>query len=327
MIRPAEAADAALEASVVGSFSRIGLWARSRLLPEFTTGDRATLEGQTVVITGATSGIGHAAATALARLGAAVHFLARDPARAAGARRRIAAASGSQQVSYGLADLDDPDSVRVFAGHYLSTHDRLDILIHNAGAIHPRYQTNGAGTELTAAGQVVAPFLLTSLLLPALLAAGRSRVITVSSAGMYTQRLDPAVVQMPATGYRGVTAYARAKRAQVALSREWARRLAGTGIAFHAMHPGWVDTPGIAAALPRFHAVMRPLLRTPGQGADTVIWLATTDPARLGSGTFWHDRRPRTEYRLPGTREACPAARILWDQIEFSQRRLARHPA
>jgi len=87
MIRPAEAVDAALEASVVGSFSRIGLWARSRLLPEFTAGIPATLEGQTVVLTGATSGIGHATATGLARLGAAVHFLARDPARAAGARR------------------------------------------------------------------------------------------------------------------------------------------------------------------------------------------------------------------------------------------------
>jgi NAD(P)-dependent dehydrogenase (short-subunit alcohol dehydrogenase family) len=323
----AGAADALLEASVVGSFSRIGLAARSRLLPEFTSGTPATLEGRSMVITGATSGIGYATATGLARLGAAVHFLARDPARAAHASRRIAAASGSQRISYGLADLDDPGSVRAFAASYLSTHGRLDVLIHNAGAVHASYQTNDAGTELTVAGQVIAPFLLTSLLLPALLAAGRSRVITVSSAGMYTQRLDPAILQMPASGYRGVTAYARAKRAQVALSREWARRLAGTGVTFHATHPGWVNTPGIAAALPRFHRVMRPLLRTPGQGADTIIWLAASDPARLGSGRFWHDRRPRAEYRLPGTREASPAARVLWDHLESSQRRSARHPA
>jgi len=327
MTLPAEAADALLEASVAGSFSRIGLLVRSRLLPEFTTRVPATLEGRIVVITGATSGIGYATATGLARLGAAVHFLARDPARAASTRRRIAAASGNQRVSYGLADLDDPGSVRAFAAEYLTAHDRLDVLIHNAGAIHPSYQTDGAGTELTMAGQVIAPFLLTSLLRPALLAAGRSRVITVSSAGMYTQRLDPAFLQMPASGYRGVTAYARAKRAQVALSREWARRLAGTGVAFHAMHPGWVNTPGIAAALPRFHRVMRPLLRTPGQGADTIIWLAVSDPARLGSGRFWHDRRPRSEYRLPGTREAPAAARVLWDRIESSQRLSARHPA
>ena len=319
MIAVARAVDALLEASVIGSFSRIGLAARSRLLPEFT-GPPARLDGRAVVITGATSGIGYAAATRLARLGAAVHILARDPGRAAVACERIAAASGSRRVSYGLADLNEPGSVRSFATEYLSTHDRLDVLIHNAGAMHASYRVNGAGTELTVAGQVISPFLLTSLLRPALLAAGRSRVITVSSAGMYTQRLDPAALQMTARGYRGATAYARAKRAQVALSREWARRLAGTGVAFHAMHPGWVDTPGIAAALPRFHQVMRPLLRTPGEGADTIVWLATAGASRLGNGQFWHDRRPRAEHRLPRTREAPGAARLLWDRIDSSER-------
>jgi len=313
---PARAVDALLEASVVGSFSRIGMAVRSRLLPEFTADAPATLDGRTVVITGATSGIGYATATGLARLGAAVHFLARDPVRAARAGQQISAAAGSQRISYGLADLDNPGSVRAFAAEYLTTHDRLDVLIHNAGAIYPSYQVNDAGTERTVAGQVIGPYLLTSLLLPALLAARGSRVITVSSAGMYTQRLDPAILQMSANGFRGVTAYARAKRAQVALSREWARRLAETGVAFHAMHPGWVNTPGLAAALPRFHRVMRPLLRTAEQGADTIIWLAGSDPARLDSGRFWHDRRPRAEYRLPRTRDVVSgAARTLWDHI------------
>ena len=162
---------------------------------------------------------------------------------------------------------------------------------------------------------MIAPFLLTRLLMPALLAAAPSRVITVSSGGMYTQRLDPATLQMPRSRYRGATAYAKAKRAQAALSREWARRLAGTGVAFHAMHPGWVNTPGVAAALPGFYQVTRPILLTPEQGADTIIWLATMPPERLGSGRFWHDRRPRPEYPLPWTREHNPAARELWDQL------------
>jgi NAD(P)-dependent dehydrogenase (short-subunit alcohol dehydrogenase family) len=301
-------ADALLEASVIGSFTRTGLTVRSRLLPEFTAWAPARLDGQNAVITGATSGIGHAAATELARLGAAVHFLARDRARAASAAQQISEASGSTSVSYAIADMEDLDSVRSFAAQYLRTHGTLDVLVHNAGAIHSSYQTSKDGTELTVAGQVAAPFLLTSLLLPALQAAGRSKVITVSSAGIYTQRFDPATLQMPASGYRGVTAYAKAKRAQVALSRDWARRLAGTGVAFHAMHPGWVNTPGIAAALPRFYQVMRPLLRTPEQGADTIIWLATSDPAPLRSGRFWHDRRMRSEYRLPWTRDARPAS-------------------
>jgi dehydrogenase/reductase SDR family member 12 len=310
------AVDAALDALVVPGFSRAGLAIRTALLPEFADGGYPRLDGKTVIITGATSGIGYAAAVALACRGAAVHFLARDQGRAERARRSMAAASGAASISYGLADLADLDSVRAFAQHFCATHDRLDVLIHNAGAIHPEFRTDQAGTELTVAGQVAAPFLLTSLLIPALLAAAPSRVITVSSGGMYSQRLDPATLQLPASRYRGATAYARAKRAQVALSREWAARFAGTGIAFHAMHPGWVDTPGIATALPGFHRLTRPILLTPEQGADTIVWLAIAPPERLGSGRFWHDRRPRPEYLLPWTREKDPAAaRRLWDHL------------
>ena len=314
MTRLGPVVDAALEACVVPGFSRIGLAARSRLLPEFTGAYPAA--GRTIIITGATSGIGYAAAVALARRGAAVHFLARNRGRAERARDAIAAASGSTAISYGLADLEDLDAVRAFARRFRATHDRLDVLIHNAGVIHPEFRTDGAGTELTILGQVAAPFLLTTLLMPALLAAAPSRVITVSSGGMYTQRLDLATLQLPASHYRGVTAYARAKRAQVALSREWARRLGGTGVAFHAMHPGWVDTPGVAASLPGFRRVTRPILLSPEQGADTIVWLSTAPAERLGSGRFWHDRRARPEHPLPWTREKDPAAAPrLWDHL------------
>ena len=365
MTAAGRAADALLEASVVGSFSRIGIAARSRLLPEFTMDDRPPFTGRVAIVTGATSGIGQAAATELARLGGIVHFLARDPARAQRAQRQIAAAAGGApagghpagggqagggQVTYGIGDLDDLDSVRAFARDFRARHDRLDVLIHGAGAINQDYRTNDAGIELTVASQVIAPFLLTRLLLPSLRAAalraarlqananapegnapllqptvlqanglqanGPARVIVVSSGGMYSQRLDPQTLQMPASGYNGVTAYARAKRAQVALSREWARRLAGTGVIFHAMHPGWADTPGLAAMLPGFNRVMKPILRSPEQGADTAVWLATTDAGRLGSGQFWHDRRPRSEYLLPWTRESSPdIVRQLWERI------------
>jgi len=311
-----QAVDAALEACVVPGFSRIGLAVRSRVLPEFTASEPPAVDGKVVIITGATSGIGYAAAVALARQGAAVHFLARDRARAERARRGIAAESGSTRISYGLADMEDLDAVRDFARQFRAGHDRLDVLIHNAGAIHPQFRTDAAGTELTVLGQVIAPFLLTRLLMPALLAAAPSRVITVSSGGMYTQRLDLATLQMPRSRYRGVTAYAKAKRAQVALSREWARRMAGTGIAFHALHPGWVNTPGVAAALPGFYRVTRPILLTPEQGAGTIVWLAAMPPERLGSGRFWHDRRPRPEYPLPWTRGHDPSGvRELWDHL------------
>jgi dehydrogenase/reductase SDR family member 12 len=315
----ARAADALLEASVVGSFSRIGISVRSRLLPEFSDGLRPAAPGRVAVVTGATSGIGLAAASELARRGWSVYFLARSRDRAERARRQIAAGTvnGNGTVGYGLADLEDQDSVRMFAREFRRTHQRLDVLVHAAGAIHERFAVNHAGIELTVAGQLVAPFLLTKLLLPALLAAAPSRVITVSSGGMYTQRLDPATLEMSPSGYRGAVAYARVKRAQVVLSREWARRTDPADVAFHAMHPGWADTPGIAAALPRFRWAARPILRTPEQGADTIVWLATAAPELLGSGCFWHDRRPRSEYRLPWTRENDPgAARRLWESID-----------
>jgi NAD(P)-dependent dehydrogenase (short-subunit alcohol dehydrogenase family) len=312
-----QAVDAALEACVVPGFSRIGLAVRSRLLPEFTAGDPPAIDGKTVIITGATSGIGYAAAVALARRGAAIHFLARGRDRAERARRGIAAESGSTRISYGLADMEDLGTVRDFAREFIATHDRLDVLIHNAGAIHPQFRADQAGTELTVLGQVTAPFLLTRLLMPALVAAAPSRVITVSSGGMYTQRLDPATLQMPESRYRGVTAYAKAKRAQAALSQEWARRMAGTGVVFHAMHPGWVNTPGVAGALPGFYRAARPILLTPEQGADTIVWLATMPPELLGSGRFWHDRRPRPEHPLPWTRGQDPgAAPKLWDHLD-----------
>jgi dehydrogenase/reductase SDR family member 12 len=313
--------DALLEASVLGSFSRAGIEVRARLLPEFASGRPPDLTGRTVVITGATSGIGLAAATELARRGAAVHFLARSRARAEQAWRQIIAAAGHDRVSFAVADLENQDSVRRFATEFSAAHDRLDVLIHNAGAIHPEYRLSAAGLELTVASQVLAPFLLTRLLLPALRAprprpAAPARVITVSSGGMYTQRLDPAALLQRPARYSGVRAYARAKRAQVALSAEWARRVPATEVAFHALHPGWVATPGIAAALPRFGQLMRPVLRTPEQGGDTIVWLASADASLLGSGGFWHDRRRRPVVRLPRTGDITPdAAARLWEWL------------
>lgn len=305
--------DLLAQASVIAGFSRVGLTVRARLLPEFTV-PPPPAAGRVALITGATSGIGHAAAIALARQGATVHFLARDRGRAERAKRQITAASGSPFVSYGLADLEDLRSVRTFAREFRATCPRLDILIHNAGTIHPSYRTDQAGIELTYAGQVVAPFLLNAMLMPRLAAADGARVITVSSGGMYTRRLDLTALPPTRKGFRGVTAYAQVKRAQVVLSAEWARRMAGTGVAFHAMHPGWADTPGVAAALPGFRRVLRPLLRTPEQGADTITWLATADPELLGTGGFWHDRRRRPEHLLPWTREDVSARDLLWDR-------------
>jgi NAD(P)-dependent dehydrogenase (short-subunit alcohol dehydrogenase family) len=304
------AADAALEATVVLSFSRVGFVARRRLFG-WTEPPAGCLAGRVAVVTGATGGLGQAVATRLARLGATVWLLGRDEDRTTALAQRITLGVPGSDVRIALGDLSRPAEVREVAGRLLAADQRLDVLIHNAGALVDRYRRTDDGVEVTGATNLVGPFLLTSLLMPLLRHTSGSRVITVSSGGMYTQRLDVDALDPYPADFRGVAAYARTKRAQVVLNEEWSRRTVGSGVAFHAMHPGWVDTPGLRASLPSFARWMRPLLRSPGEGVDTIIWLACA-PEAYNGGRFWHDRRPRSTVRLPGTGTPPGEAERLW---------------
>jgi len=295
----AAAVDEVLEATVVGSFSSVGPALRSRTAG-WTPPPR--MDGKRVLVTGATSGLGLATAKGVAALGAAVVLTARGPDRAERAVAQVRETVPGAEVSYLLADMGEFDQVRRLADDFRTTHDRLDVLIHNAGALTKERTVSGSGTELTVASQVAAPFLLTGLLLPVLSAGTPSRVIQVSSGGMYTQKFDLATLEMGPGEYDGTVAYARAKRAQLVLMHEWVRRTGGSGISFHAMHPGWADTPGIRHSLPGFAKIMGPLLRTPGQGADTAVWLSASPVANETDGGFWLDRRPRWEHKVPWTR-------------------------
>jgi NAD(P)-dependent dehydrogenase (short-subunit alcohol dehydrogenase family) len=162
---------------------------------------------------------------------------------------------------------------------------------------------------------VVNPFVLVSGLLPLLRESGGGRVIAVTSGGMYFQRLRLDDLQSAGGAFDGTRAYARAKRAQTALIREWARRLRGDRVRFDAMHPGWVDTPGLATLLPGFYRLMRPLLRTPDQGVDTIVWLAADPRAGARGGQLFLDRRPRPFDRLPATVLGAEDRRRLWDAV------------
>lgn len=302
--------DAALEATVVGSYSRVGILAR-RATQRWNDDAAPSLQGKTALITGATSGIGLAAAVQLATRGAAVRIVGRNEAKAAAARSTIRRAVGAAcDVDFDVVDVGDFDAVRAFAERFTAGQATLDVLVHNAGALTADYRQAPSGCEATLATHVLGPFLLTSLLLPALRAASDpATVITVSSGGMYAERLDLANLEMTAADYKGATAYARAKRAQVVLNHEWASRVPAKQVVFHAMHPGWVDTPGVESGLPTFYRVMKPLLRSPDDGADTIDWLAGNPSA--GSGRFWLDRRRRSEHRVPWTRGGDGNA--LWD--------------
>jgi NAD(P)-dependent dehydrogenase (short-subunit alcohol dehydrogenase family) len=120
---------------------------------------------------------------------------------------------------------------------------------------------------------------------------------------MYTQPLVVRHLEAKPEGYNGAVAYARCKRALMVMTEEWAAAWADEGITVNAMHPGWADTPGVESALPGFHRLTRLILRTPEEGADTIIWLAAATEAAEVSGKLFLDREPRTTHLLKRTQE------------------------
>jgi NAD(P)-dependent dehydrogenase (short-subunit alcohol dehydrogenase family) len=309
-------ADAVLEAPIVTSFTKIGYHAR-RKLDDWTPLDEYDMTGKVIVLTGATSGLGKCAATIFARNGATLVLVGRSVERNQEVVDEIIAATANSNVHQVACDMGDLDQVRPLAEHVLSQYDRLDVLVHNAGALTAERHDAPDGTEQTVASQVVGPFLLTHLLLDRLEASAPSRVITMSSGGMYASGLRVEQLEMPADEYKGNEQYARAKRAQVVLTEMMAERYGDRGIWFEAMHPGWADTPGVEASLPGFRKVMGPLLRDADQGADTLVWLAADPEPLTHNGGFWLDRRLRSTHKLPTTKKTDTPERRqrLWDMI------------
>lgn len=309
----ADVLDVLLEVSIVGSFGRPGYLVR-RARFEWPDPLPAALDGRTVLVTGPTSGLGRATAESMASLGARVVLVGRSSERLERVRSDLIARHGEDRFPSVVTDMSSLASVRGAVGEVLATEPRLDVLVDNAGAIYPERTLTAEGLEATFATMVAGPFVLVAGLLPLLEASGDGRVITVASGGMYAQRLPLDDLQYERGRYDGTLAYARAKRASVALIREWASRSEGA-VRFDAMHPGWVDTPGLAEQLPGFHRLMDPILRTPEEGIDTIIWLATErDPGRP-DGRFYLDRRPRPFDRLRATRLSRAARRRLWDLV------------
>lgn len=313
---PRNLIDDALELTVVGSFGRPGLVLRKRLFG-WGSPEPNCLADRTALVTGCTSGLGRATTEALAALGARVVLAGRSADRLAALRDELAGRYGEDRFPILVVDMQSLASVREAVARVLATEERLDVLVDNAGAMFGERTLSPDGIEASLATMVVGPFVLVSGLLPLLARTPGSRVVSVTSGGMYAQRVPFDDLQYERGEWSPSRAYARAKRISVAMTREWARRLAEARIdvTVNSMHPGWADTPGLAEALPQFHRRMKRILRTPAEGADTIVWLATDPSLPRRGGKLYLDRRPRPFDRIPSTRLTRADRRRLWDFV------------
>jgi len=303
--------DKAMDTAIVPGFSNIGYRIRKRSWEPITE----SLSGRTVVVTGATSGLGKAAATELVRLGADMILVGRNPDKTEAVHGEIAAATGSDRVRHELADLSLMSDVRDLADRLLANEPEIHVLVNNAGTLFPERSVTAEGIDSTLATNLLGHFLLTNLLIPRMVESAPARIINVSSGGMYGQRISIPNLQNDRGEYKGSAAYARTKRGQVILTEMWADQLADRGVTVNAMHPGWADTPGVVGALPTFHKITKPFLRRPDEGADTIVWLAAGAEAAGQTGRFWHDRRPRSTHRSKRTVESPGDRAARWQAL------------
>jgi len=269
-----------------------------------------TLNGKTSLITGATAGIGRVTALELARLGAKVFLVARDPARGEGLAREIREAGGAAEVL--VADLASQRSIRDLAAGFLARDEPLHVLVNNAGVFELSRKVTVDGIENVFAVNHLAYFLLTLLLLDRLRASAPARIVNVASDAHRWGTIDFDDLEGERS-YRSMRIYGRSKLANILFTYELARRLEGTGVTVNCLHPGGVATSlgsqngRVARAL---IALLRPFMRTPSDGAKTSVHLASSPEVTNVSGKYFADCRERRSSRESNDPEI---ARRLWE--------------
>uniref|UniRef100_A0A3B4UBA1 Dehydrogenase/reductase (SDR family) member 12 n=1 Tax=Seriola dumerili TaxID=41447 RepID=A0A3B4UBA1_SERDU len=256
------------------------------------------LSGRSFMITGANSGIGKATAQEIANRGGIVHMVCRNKGRADAAKDEIVERSKNQNVHVHVVDMSSARQVWEFAQNF-SQNNSVHVLINNAGCMVNQRELTEEGVEKNFATNtlgnkkcfiILGTYILTTALIPALKKVEDPRVVTVSSGGMLTQKLNVDDLQFAKGAFDGTMAYAQNKRQQVILTERWASQ--HKDIHFSSMHPGWADTPAVQSSMPSFHAKMQSRLRTEAMGADTVVWLAVSPAAiKQPSGLFFQDRK------------------------------------
>ncbi|MEJ2483418.1 MAG: SDR family oxidoreductase [Gemmatimonadota bacterium] len=266
------------------------------------------MRDKTVLVTGASAGIGRATAAALAGMGAHVLMASRSRERGEAAVRAVTDEVPDARVRLLLADLSTQEGVRTLAGETLDASDRLDVLINNAGVFTRGRQTTSEGLELQFAVNHLAPFLLTALLRDRLEASAPSRIVTVSSEAHRRGRIDFDDPQGE-IGYSGLRAYTQSKLANLLFTRELARRLSGTGVTANAVHPGVVATRLLFEGFGPLR-LLAPFLKTPAQGARTTVHVASAPALERITGLYFIDG----ESARPSARALVDdAARRLWE--------------
>src|SRR5262245_6603566 len=278
------------------------------------------VNGKQILITGATQGIGLAAAEALAALGANLAIVGRSRSRTRVAAARIStAAKGGATVATFVSDLSSQACVRRLAADVQARYPRLDVLVNNAGAVYGERQLTTDGIELTWAVNHLAPFLLTTLLLDQLMESAPARIITTASEA-HREAHIPFSDFSAERSYRSFGRYGETKLANILFTSELARRLEGTGVTANCFHPGLVATGfnrnnGLLMKLGM--TILGPLSRSPQKGADTLVWLATSPDVTNVSGGYFFDQQQRPP--SPAAEDSETAGR-LW---EISQRQCA----
>jgi NAD(P)-dependent dehydrogenase (short-subunit alcohol dehydrogenase family) len=258
-----------------------------------TSADKS-LAGKTIVVTGANVGIGKATATALASMGALVAIVARDEAKGKAALADVKAASGSDAVELYLADFGVPASIEAFARDFTRDHDRLDVLVNNAGLMLPTRHTTAEGFESMFAINHLGYFRTTHLLLPLLKKSGPARIVVVASDAHRRGKLELDDLQSERS-FSAFGTYGGTKLANILFAAELAERLAGTGITVNSLHPGVVGTDfgqKEAGFLNAAIRLVKPFLLTPEKGAATQIYLASSPEVAGVTGKYFDKKKP-----------------------------------
>jgi NAD(P)-dependent dehydrogenase (short-subunit alcohol dehydrogenase family) len=270
------------------------------------------MQGKTVVITGATSGIGEVAASSLAEQGARIVLVARDRNRGEQTLKRLEGIAPGRSHAVHYADLSRLAEMRRVSEVIGASEPRIDVLLNNAGALFATRQVTGEGLEMTFATNHMAYFVMTCLLLERLKATPGARIVCTASAAHRRGKLDWNDLQME-HGYSGWEMYGRSKLMNILFTRELARRLQGTGVTANSLHPGFVATrfadgnSGLTAFVVR---TAKKFALTPEEGAKTLVYLASSPEVNGVSGKYFHQCRQE----LPTAEAQNDAdARRLWD--------------